>query len=203
MRKWISVEERLPDEDMRVLCYCRGNQYDICHFQKRRNTWFDRSWNCYRQGYVTHWMPLPDQPKEEEIMKYNIKVGEKYLIGESFTETIKGTITGDTTAVYSRCVGEMAAYDFCDCIEEASAFDQVTACDYVRGIMERQMYGLYKGDIKLFDSEHEETIVHCNNENNAKVIARILDMDEAGHFITEESIWGKDGLNEKECEEEK
>ena len=137
------------------------------------------------------------------IMKYNIKVGEKYLIGESFTETIKGTVIGDTTAVYSRCVGEMAAYDFCDCVEEASAFDQVTACDYVRGIMERQRYGLYKGDIKLFDSEHEETIVHCNNENNAKVIARILDMDEAGHFITEESIWGKDGLNEKGREEEK
>ena len=136
-------------------------------------------------------------------MKYNIKVGEKYLIGESLTGTIKGTITGDTTAVYSRCVGEMSAYDFCDCIEEASAFDRVTACDYIRGIMERQMYGFYKGDIKIFDSEHEETIVHCNNENNAKVIARILDMDEAGHFITEESIWGKDGLNEKGRKEEK
>lgn len=120
-------------------------------------------------------------------MKYNIKVGEKYLIGESSTEHI----------------GEMSAYDFCDCVDEACAFDQITACDYVRGIMERQAYGLYKGDIKLFDSEHEETIVHCNNENNAKVIARILDMDEAGHFITEESIWGNDGLNEKGHEEEK
>ena len=109
-------------------------------------------------------------------MKYNIKVGEKYLIGES-----------------NSGVGE---YDFCDCVEEANVFDQVTACDYIRGIMECQMYGLYKGDIKLFDSEHEETIVHCNNEDNAKVIARILDMDEAGHFITEESIWGKDRRGE-------
>ena len=120
-------------------------------------------------------------------MKYNIKVGEKYLIGESSTEH----------------VGEMTAYDFCDCVDEASAFDQATACDYVRGIMERQMHGFYKKDIKLFDSEYEETIVYCNNEDNAKVIARILDMDEAGHFITEESIWGKDGLNEKEYGEEK
>lgn len=120
-------------------------------------------------------------------MKYNIKVGEKYLIGESSTEHI----------------GEMTAYDFCDCVEEASAFDQVTACDYIRGIMERQMHGFYKKDIKLFDLEYEETIVYCNNEDNAKVIARILDMDEAGHFITEESIWGKGELNEKEYEEGK
>ena len=88
------------------------------------------------------------------IMKYNIKVGEKYLIGESSTEH----------------VGEMTAYDFCDCVDEASAFDQATACDYVRGIMERQMHGFYKKDIKLFDSEYEETIVYCNNEDNAKVI---------------------------------
>lgn len=91
-------------------------------------------------------------------MKYNIKVGEKYLIGESVDKTLKGTVVGDTTAVYSRCVSEMSAYDFCDCVDDACAFDRVTACDYIRGIMERQNYGFYLGEIKIFDAEHEETM---------------------------------------------
>lgn len=125
-------------------------------------------------------------------MKYNIKVGEKYLIGENMHETLKGTITGDTTAAYSRNVEEMSAYDFCETADEASCFDAVTACDYIRGIMERQNYGFYIGDIKVFDAEHEETIVYCRNEENAKIIARILDMDEKDTFLTEESIWGRD-----------
>lgn len=102
-------------------------------------------------------------------MKYNIKVGEKYLIGESIHETLKGTVTGDTTAVYSRFVGEMSAYEFCEIADEATAFDRVTACDYVRGIMERQNCGFYLGDIKIFDADHEETIVHyCEIEDAVK-----------------------------------
>lgn len=131
-------------------------------------------------------------------MKYNIKVGEKYLVGENMHETLKGTVTGDTTAVYSRFVGEMSAYDFCDIVDEASCFDRVTACDYIRGIMERQNYGFYLGDIKVFDADHEETIVHCKHEENAKVIARILDLDEQDTFLVEEEIWGKDAV----CEEQ-
>lgn len=132
-------------------------------------------------------------------MKYNIKVGEKYLIGESMDKTLKGTVVGDTTAVYSRCVGEMSAYDFCDCVDDACVFDRVTACDYIKGIMERQNYGFYLGEIKIFDAEHEETIIHCNIEENAKIIARILDMDAHETFLTENSIFGKDA----ECEETK
>lgn len=86
-------------------------------------------------------------------MKYKIKVGNKYLVGESLSETLKRTVRGDTTAVYSRFVGEMSAYDFCDNIDDADAKDSVTACDYVRGIMERQNYGFYPGEIKLIDAD--------------------------------------------------
>ena len=129
-------------------------------------------------------------------MKYNIKVGEKYLIGENMNETLKETVVGDTLAVYGRAVGEMSAYDFCETADEASCFDRVTACDYVRGIMERQNYGFYMGDIKLFDAEYEETIAHCKHEENAKIIARILDMDEKDTFLVEEEIFGKDAANE-------
>ena len=113
-------------------------------------------------------------------MKYKIKVGNKYLVGESVNETLSGTVRGDTTAVYSRFVGEMSAYDFCDNIEAAEAFDRVTACDYVRGMMERQNYGFYPGEIKLIDADAEETVAHCKKEENATFIAMILDADAEG-----------------------
>lgn len=89
-------------------------------------------------------------------MKYNIKVGEKWLIGESVTETIKGTVRGDTTAVFSRMVGEMSAYDFTDNRAESSSFDRITLCDYLRGIVERQNYGHYLGEIKVIPEDREE-----------------------------------------------
>ena len=110
-------------------------------------------------------------------MKYKIKVGEKYLVGENLEETLKGTVAGDTTAVFSRVVKEMSAYDFCDNIEDADAKDCLTACDYIRGLMDRQRYGFYLGEIKLIDADAEETVVHCNRKENARIIAHILEFD--------------------------
>lgn len=89
-------------------------------------------------------------------MKYNIKVGERWLIGESATETIRGTVRGDTTAVFSRMVGEMSAYDFTDNRAESSSFDRITLCDYLRGIVERQNYGHYLGEIKVIPEDEAE-----------------------------------------------
>ena len=48
--------------------------------------------------------------KGERNMKYKIKVGNKYLVGESVNETLEGTVRGDTTAVFSRFVGETGYY---------------------------------------------------------------------------------------------
>lgn len=89
-------------------------------------------------------------------MKYNIKVGERWLIGESATGTIKGTVRGDTTAVFSRMVGEMSAYDFSEHRKEAASFDRITLCDYLRGIVERQNYGHYLGEIKIIPEDEVE-----------------------------------------------
>lgn len=89
-------------------------------------------------------------------MRYNIKVGDLWLVGESATETIKGTVRGDTTAVFSRMVGEMSAYDFADNKQEAASFDRITLCDYLRGIVERQNYGHYLGEIKVIPEDQEE-----------------------------------------------
>ena len=58
---WIPVTEQLPDEDTRVLVWLRVKLYDHTHMDTdrvHRNRWV-------RWGEdVTHWMPLPEPPKE-------------------------------------------------------------------------------------------------------------------------------------------
>lgn len=62
--EWISVKDRLPDKKCEAYlcsvdsCLFPGNQYiGIRAFDS------DGKW---RNGTVTHWMPLPELPKEEE-----------------------------------------------------------------------------------------------------------------------------------------
>lgn len=54
---WISVKDRLPEKDEYVLCFCNiGDGFQaIFHYGKERK--FDGT-------AVTHWMPLPEPPKE-------------------------------------------------------------------------------------------------------------------------------------------
>lgn len=63
MNKWISVKDRLPEENVRVLVWLDETLYDYTHIDTdrlKRNTWV-------RWGKaVTHWMPLPAPPNEEE-----------------------------------------------------------------------------------------------------------------------------------------
>ena len=48
--KWISVEDRLPEERIPVLCFGFGNQVFIC--------------NSPLVGEITHWIPLPTPPEK-------------------------------------------------------------------------------------------------------------------------------------------
>ena len=61
--KWISVEERLPEECVPVLIYepeyARGYKSMATAFR------LNRCWHGCVDGAVTHWMPLPEPPKEE------------------------------------------------------------------------------------------------------------------------------------------
>ena len=66
-KRWIPVTERLPDEFSEYLCRVirpiPGGKY----VRESRILWcdYDKSWNC--EGLiVTHWMPLPEPPKEVE-----------------------------------------------------------------------------------------------------------------------------------------
>ena len=67
--RWISVEEALPDQnDGRLyICLIVGGEYDqlswyeLCDFAEGRFWTQESASECH----VTHWMPLPEPPKEE------------------------------------------------------------------------------------------------------------------------------------------
>lgn len=83
MNEWISVKDRLPNEKGEYLCYFQasyGEWINISKFSfnleevdsfdfygKNRNGWYgyDSEWGYFERDNITHWMPLPEAPKEE------------------------------------------------------------------------------------------------------------------------------------------
>lgn len=61
---WIPVSERLPKKGVAVLCACRANIK--CVMKWDGIDWYENPTRCYMSGFVTHWMPLPEPPKEVE-----------------------------------------------------------------------------------------------------------------------------------------
>jgi hypothetical protein len=62
--EWIPVTERLPDAGERVLCYCRANIYEVMKMRTDGDWVYDTN-HIYMHSFVTHWMSLPQPPKEE------------------------------------------------------------------------------------------------------------------------------------------
>lgn len=81
--KWISIKDRLPDKDGKYLCVWDGiisskgieifrfaknlKKIDKYDFPKAKAGWYDYDSDF---GYMaikgaTHWMPLPELPKEQ------------------------------------------------------------------------------------------------------------------------------------------
>jgi len=66
---WISVNERLPDDDISVLGY-NGNHQRICYYAGtsfyensfKYKKWCDATKNEVLEWPITHWMPLPESP---------------------------------------------------------------------------------------------------------------------------------------------
>lgn len=67
--KWISVEERLPDNYQEVLVYrgCHKGLMNVYTYTCN-NQWEDEYgyWNGTDSEGITHWMPLPMPPTEKE-----------------------------------------------------------------------------------------------------------------------------------------
>ena len=61
-RRWIPVTERLPKDGEWVLVWGRGQQIPTMMFRES-GAWIDDQFEFHTT--VTHWMPLPQPPKEE------------------------------------------------------------------------------------------------------------------------------------------
>ena len=62
-QEWISVEERLPEENTEVLIYCKTNSgKEVFFVDKIRYFRGLAIWQVW-SGKVTHWMPLPESPR--------------------------------------------------------------------------------------------------------------------------------------------
>lgn len=57
--KWIPVSERLPENDKTVLVWNRRNSREYF------DVYDHGSWIILESEDITHWMPLPEPPKEE------------------------------------------------------------------------------------------------------------------------------------------
>ena len=61
--RWIACSERMPETDTPVICYTRSGQILVMELSD------DDGWYCgvtrYYPRSVTHWMPLPETPKED------------------------------------------------------------------------------------------------------------------------------------------
>ena len=66
--EWVSVEDRLPelcgfsDYDMHVVCLLDSGEKQIC-FMTEYDAWESYEVNRSKAD-ITHWMPLPEPPKE-------------------------------------------------------------------------------------------------------------------------------------------
>ena len=69
VQEWISVKDRLPEADAgKVLCITQAGHYKILQWIETFDCWSDPfgiDFTNFRNGYITHWMPLPQPPKGE------------------------------------------------------------------------------------------------------------------------------------------
>ena len=64
--KWIPVSERLPEHSEIALCRLTFNEFRILQWDSVSKWWLGYgAGDDWRQNDVTHWMPLPEPPKEE------------------------------------------------------------------------------------------------------------------------------------------
>lgn len=67
MPKWISVEDDIPTDDRDVLAWVGNKEIAIAWFDGYTGEW--HAYGSY-EGDVTHWMPLPEPPKEDANERY-------------------------------------------------------------------------------------------------------------------------------------
>ena len=83
--QWIRVEERLPGWSGDYICVSRdknGREWVIpAEWSREMKTWFGRFGEI--RNKVTHWMPLPEPPKE----RYKCRYADDNGVCDKFTES--------------------------------------------------------------------------------------------------------------------
>ena len=65
-QEWISVKDRLPEDDSDVWAYSRnGKEGRIYPANYAKGVWFDCIFTTPATDTTTHWMPIPEPPKGE------------------------------------------------------------------------------------------------------------------------------------------
>jgi len=74
MAEWISVKDRLPKDDEVVIVMRYGDpdkEYSLAVYISDAGNWciqpFRGVW-YHSRSYVTHWMPWPEPPEQEELL---------------------------------------------------------------------------------------------------------------------------------------
>ena len=67
-QKWIPVTERLPEKDEKVLVRCDNDYIGVWSYtDDMGNPVWEDSYGYYQDFVdVTHWIPLPEPPKESD-----------------------------------------------------------------------------------------------------------------------------------------
>ena len=67
VQEWISVKDRLPENNQWALCFMKDKSFGT--FRVFQWNYIDWQWNDgnerWKEKDVTHWMPLPEIPKGE------------------------------------------------------------------------------------------------------------------------------------------
>lgn len=67
MPQWISVDKALPDRNINVLAWIKCGTSEYVFIETASGNPSECSgWKHYNKDQVTHWMPLPEPPKEEK-----------------------------------------------------------------------------------------------------------------------------------------
>jgi hypothetical protein len=68
-RQWIDVKDRLPEARTDVLVFSKREWDDDSpiikgHYDEKYSCWFSSELHEDEDIYITHWMPLPEKPKQ-------------------------------------------------------------------------------------------------------------------------------------------
>ena len=67
MNEWISVKDKFPNFDEECIVYTDDKNINVSRFYGFGTGFPDGIWEFYDGYYldVTHWMPIPELPKED------------------------------------------------------------------------------------------------------------------------------------------